>query len=68
MGDWEQKLFDKIKNQEKLDYNELQCIERCLRMHSLYNDLLNVQVGVVENHLNLEYADKRSPAKGETNA
>lgn len=21
MGDWEQALFDKIKNQEKLDYN-----------------------------------------------
>lgn len=61
MGDWEQALFDKIKNQEKLDYNELQCIERFLRMHSLYQDLLNVQIGVVENHLNLEYADKYIP-------
>lgn len=61
MGDWEQALFDKIKNQEKLDYNELQCIERCLRMHSLYQDLLNVQIGVVDNHLNLEYADKYIP-------
>lgn len=68
MGEWEQQLFDKIKNQEKLDYSELQAIERCLRMHSLYNDLLNIQVGVVENHLNLEYADKRIPHKGETNA
>ena len=54
-------LGDKIKNQEKLDYNELQCIERCLRMHSLYQDLLNVQIGVVDNHLNLEYADKYIP-------
>lgn len=61
MGDQEQALFDKIKNQEKLDYNELQCIERCLRMHSLYQDLLNVQIGVVDNHLNLEYADKYIP-------
>lgn len=67
MGDWEQQLFDKIKNQEKLDYNELQAIERLLRMHSLYNDLLNIQVGVVENHLNLEYADK-SRTKERTNA
>ena len=61
MGEWEQKLFDKIKNQEKLDYDELQCIERCLRMHSLYQELLNVQIGVVDNHLNLEYADKYIP-------
>lgn len=61
MGDYEQALFDKIKNQEKLDYNELQCIERCLRMHSLYQDLLNVQIGVVDNHLKLEYADKYIP-------
>lgn len=61
MGEWEQKLFDKIKNQEKLDYDDLQVIERCLRMHSLYQDLLNVQIGVVDNHLNLEYADKYIP-------
>lgn len=61
MGDWEQALFDKIKNQEKLDYNELQCIERCLRMHSLYQELLNVQIGVIDNYLNLEYADKYIP-------
>lgn len=58
MGDWEQKLFDKIKNQEKLDYNELQAIERCLRMHSLWDELLNTQIGVVPNNLKLEFADK----------
>lgn len=68
MGDWEQALFDKIKNQEKLDYNELQAIERCLRMHSLWDELLNVQIGLVENHLNLEYADKRCPQRGAINA
>jgi hypothetical protein len=40
MGEWEQKLFDKIKNQEKLDYDDLQVIERCLRIHSLWDELL----------------------------
>ena len=33
MGEWEQKLFDKIKNREELGYDDLQVIERCLRMH-----------------------------------
>jgi hypothetical protein len=61
MGEWEKVLFNKIKNGEKLDYNELQCIERCLRMHSLYNDLLNTQIGVVPNKLKLEFADKYIP-------
>jgi len=61
MGEWEKTLFNKIKNGEKLDYNELQCIERCLRMHSLYNDLLNTQIGVVPNKLKLEFADKYIP-------
>ena len=61
MGDWEQKLFDKIKNQEKLDYNELQAIERCLRMHSLWDNLLNTQIGVVPNNLKLEFADEYIP-------
>lgn len=61
MGEWEKVLFNKIKNGEKLDYNELQCIERCLRMHSLYNDLLNAQIGVVPNKLKLEFADKYIP-------
>lgn len=61
MGDWEQKLFDKIKNQEKLDYNELQAIERLLRLHSLHNELLNTQIGIVPNKLKLEYADKYIP-------
>lgn len=61
MGDWEQKLFDKIKNQEKLDYNELQAIERLLRLQSLHDELLNTQIGIVPNKLNLEYADKYIP-------
>jgi hypothetical protein len=61
MGEWEKILFNKVKNGEKLDYNELQCIERCLRMHSLYNDLLNTQIGVVPNKLKLEFADKYIP-------
>lgn len=61
MGDWEQAIFDKIKNQEKLEYNELQAIERCLRMHSLWDSLLNTQIGVIPNKLNLEYADKYIP-------
>ena len=61
MGDWEQSIFDKIKNQEKLEYNELQAIERCLRMHSLWDNLLNTQIGVIPNKLNLEYADKYIP-------
>jgi hypothetical protein len=61
MGDWEQVIFDKIKNQEKLEYNELQAIERCLRMHSLWDNLLNTQIGVIPNKLNLEYADKYIP-------
>lgn len=61
MGDWEQKLFDKIKNQEKLDYDELQAIERCLRMHSLWDNLLNTQIGVVPNNLKLEFADEYIP-------
>lgn len=61
MGDWEQAIFDKIKNQEKLEYNELQAIERCLRMHSLWDNLLNTQIGVIPNKLNLEYADKYIP-------
>lgn len=45
MGEWEQKLFDKIKNQEKLDYDDLQVIERCLGMHSLWDELLETQIG-----------------------
>lgn len=61
MGDWEQSIFDKIKNQEKLEYSELQAIERCLRMHSLWDNLLNTQIGVIPNKLNLEYADKYIP-------
>ena len=61
MGDWEQAIFDKIKNQEKLEYNELQAIERCLRMHSLWDNLLNTQIGVIPNKLNLEYTDKYIP-------
>ena len=61
MGDWEQVIFDKIKNQEKLEYNELQAIERCLRIHSLWDNLLNTQIGVIPNKLNLEYADKYIP-------
>ena len=61
MGDWEQAIFNKIKNQEKLEYNELQAIERCLRMHSLWDNLLNTQIGVIPNKLNLEYADKYIP-------
>ena len=61
MGDWEQKLFDKIKNQEKLDYNELQAIERLLRLQSLHDELLNTQIGIVPNKLKLEYADKYIP-------
>lgn len=58
MGEWEQKLFDKIKNQEKLDYDDLQVIERCLRMHSLWDELLETQIGCIPNRLNLEYVDK----------
>ncbi len=61
MGDWEQIIFDKIKNQEKLDYDELQAIERLLRLQSLHDELLNTQIGVVPNKLNLEYADKYIP-------
>lgn len=61
MGECEQKLFDKIKNQEKLDYDDLQVIERCLRMHSLWDELLETQIGCVPNRLNLEYADKYIP-------
>ena len=61
MGKFEQRLFNKIKNKEELDYDELQCIERCLRMHSLYIELLNTQIGVVPNNLKLEYADEYTP-------
>lgn len=61
MGNWEQVLFDKIKNQEKLDYDELQVIERCLRMHSFWDEVLNTQIGAVPNNLNLEYADEYIP-------
>lgn len=44
MGDWEQALFDKIKNQEKLDYNELQCIERCLKLTQVLTNTRNIKM------------------------
>ena len=55
---FEKILFDKIKNKENLDYNELQCIERCLVMHKIYQDLLTSQLGLLENKYNLEFVDK----------
>ena len=61
MGEWEQKLFDKIKNQEKLDYDDLQVMEGCLRMHSWWDELLETGMGGVPNSVKLEYADKYIP-------
>lgn len=56
---FEKKLFDKIKNKENLDYNELQCIERCLVMHKIYLEILSSQVGLLENKYDLEFVEKQ---------
>ena len=56
--DWEQLLFHKIKNKEDLTHKELQCIERLLYMHAIYEHLLSIQAGACENDAGLEYVKR----------
>lgn len=61
LGGFESQLFEKIKRCEKLDFNELQCLERLLYMSSTWNHLLNIQCKVVDNDLELEFVVEKKP-------
>lgn len=63
LGGFENQLFEKIKRCEKLDFNELQCIERLLYMSSTWNHLLNIQCEVVDNDLELEFVVEKKSTK-----
>lgn len=54
-----EKLFEKIRNQEKLDKKELMIVERALKMEETYTNILNIQIGISNNNMDLKYADER---------
>lgn len=59
MSEFEKRIFEKIKNKESLDFNELQMIERLLYLASFHEELLNIQIGLNENELGLEFVAKK---------
>lgn len=63
LGGFENQLFEKVKRCEKLDFNELQWLERMLYMSSTWNHLLNIQCEVVDNDLGLEFAVEKKSTK-----
>ena len=59
MNEFEKRLFEKIKNKEDLDFNELQFIEKLLYLASIHERILNIQLDLIDNDLGLEYTRKR---------
>ena len=55
MSGFEKGILEKIKNKEDLSFNEMQTIERLLTLHSVYNELLSIQIGLYSNNYELEY-------------
>jgi hypothetical protein len=47
-GNFEYKLFQKIKNKDELKYNELLWIERLLSLSELNEEILNRQIGLTK--------------------
>jgi hypothetical protein len=45
-GSFEYKLFQKIKNREELNFNEIQWIERLLTLSEVNEEILNEQIGL----------------------
>lgn len=59
MSEFEKRLFEKIKNKEDLDFNELQFIERLLYLASMHERILNIQLDLIDNDIGLEFTRKR---------
>ena len=59
MSEFEKRLFEKIKNKEGLDFNELQFIERLLYLASMHEHILNIQLDLIDNDIDLEFTHKR---------
>lgn len=59
MSEFEKRLFEKIKNKEDLDFNELQFIERLLYLASMHERILNIQLDLIDNDIGLEFIRKR---------
>lgn len=59
MDEYAKKLLEKIKNKEDLDYDDCQLLERSLYMVSVWNTVLNVQLGFEKNTIGLHYVDDR---------
>lgn len=55
MTNYGKPILDKIKNKEDLTLREMQVIERLLLLSSIYDDLLDIQIGLRPNDYNLEY-------------
>lgn len=58
LNGFEKELFDKIRNKEDLDFNELQYLERMLYIGQIWDKILNIQVGVSPNTLGLIFPEK----------
>lgn len=59
MGEFEKRFFEKIKNKEDLNFNELQCIERLLYLSLMHEHILNIQLDLESNDLGVEAIRKR---------
>lgn len=59
MNEFEKRLFEKIKNKEDLEFNELQFIERLLYLASMHEHILNIQIDLTDNDIGLEFIRKR---------
>ena len=51
---FEYKLFQKIKNREELEFNEIQWIERLLTLSEVNEEILNEQIGLNQKTRNFK--------------
>lgn len=63
MNEYARKLFEKIKDKEDLSFNEMETLERMLVLFSIYDDLLDIQIGIKDNVYDLEYVKSRKNGK-----